>query len=297
MYSIQKPKLSVTISLLAGLILVGLYALYQAAHFAFGQVMANKSQAVAVALFIEAVMAVDALAIIRARRVWDNVPALIGMVIALLVSGTYNYIQAQTTGATVGLVNWWQLGTLALGPIAALVSASMALGREIRSYEVTVMVWETGRQAWQDERDAERRQAQEGARQAKIAADLEAERIKAEAARIQLGMQIQAQERQAARDARQVVKLAKIAAKGASQGVTGGAQGVTPKGQTVTGGDTRTTAELVLEYFSRHPDGTITDAATYAGRSRTAASKALHKLETEGKIHRNGRVMVLEQGE
>ena len=309
LYQTPKPKPSIVIYFLAVMVVVGLVAMFLAARYAFGQVMGNDAQAFAAALLIEASMIVEAITIVRARAWKANIPALIGLVVSILVSGTYNYVQVQHAGKAAGIVDTWQLTSLALGPLSALVFLAMAVGRELRSYEEAVSTWENERQDWQKKHDAdererllaleiERRHAQEVVRQARIAAELEAERIKAEAARVQLEMQIKAQERQAALEARQAVKLAKIAAHGGAKGddiLTPRNDTLEGDGQTVTGGDTRSTADLVLEYFSRYPDGTVTGAAKHAGRSRTAASKALHKLEAEGRIHRNGQVVVLSE--
>ena len=141
-YSISRPRPSAALWLLAGLTAVGLAALFLAAYAAFRHIM-PWVQAVFAALLIEAGMVVEAIALIRGR----NWLAAIGLVISLAVSGTYNFIQAQTAGAGLHPV---MLLALALGPLSALTFLAMATGRELSHYEIQVLDWELKRQQWLD---------------------------------------------------------------------------------------------------------------------------------------------------
>lgn len=141
-YPIAKPAIPAALMLLFVLIVLGLAALGIAAYTAFLQV-APWYQAVFAAILIEAGLVVEAIAIVR--RNWYAVP---GAVISLVVSITYNYIQAQQNGKVHGLTDGWQLFTLALGPLAALFFAALTAGFELRRYEERVADWDTARNVW-----------------------------------------------------------------------------------------------------------------------------------------------------
>ena len=86
-----------------------LFTMFLAARYAFGQVMENEAQVFAAALLIEASMIVEAVTIVRARAWKANIPALIGLIVSILVSGTYNYVQVQHAGKAARIVDTWQL--------------------------------------------------------------------------------------------------------------------------------------------------------------------------------------------
>jgi hypothetical protein len=144
-----KPRLSPLVYGLIALAAVGLLALGIAAYTAFIQV-AGWVQALAASVLIEAVMVLEAMAIIRRNR-W----AIAGVVVSLIVSVTYNYIQAQHAGAAHGLTNWWQLGTLAVGPLSALLFLALTIGHELAQHDQRVDQWSAGRQAWQQQQAAQ----------------------------------------------------------------------------------------------------------------------------------------------
>jgi hypothetical protein len=131
----NKPTLSTSIYLLGGLVVIGLAALGIAAYTAFLQV-APWYQALFAAALIEASMVAEAIAIVRKN--WFAIP---GVIISLLVSGTYNYIQAEQTGRIHGLTDGWQLLTLAIGPLSALFFLALSLGYEMRRHDREVDDW------------------------------------------------------------------------------------------------------------------------------------------------------------
>lgn len=141
-YTIRKPAWPLTMWLLAGVMAAGVGALWLAAYHAFQQVM-EPLQAVFAATLVEAGIIVEALTLVRSRSVFAGVAVVIGLV----VSGTYNFIQAQSAGT---LSNGWFLFVLALGPLASLVSMAMAFGNELRKWEEKVVEWEKKYQEWTD---------------------------------------------------------------------------------------------------------------------------------------------------
>jgi hypothetical protein len=169
-----KPRLSPLVYGLIGLAAVGLLALGIAAYTAFIQV-AGWVQALAASVLIEAVMVLEAMAIIRRNR-W----AIAGVVVSLIVSVTYNYIQAQHAGAAHGLTNWWQLGTLAVGPLSALLFLALTIGHELAQHDQRVEQWSASRQAWQQQQAGQAAQARREQEERSQQLQLERERIAAQ---------------------------------------------------------------------------------------------------------------------
>lgn len=180
-YPFNRPTVPVQLYLLGGLSVFGLAALWLAAFHAFLQV-ASGPQAFFAATLIEAGLIIEALALVKRSRVWY---IWIAVSVSLVVSGTYNYIQAATVAPSF---NFWQLGTLALGPLSALAFVSLTLGYELREFQSRLEKWQTDRAAWIEARlqEAEAREERE---KAELAArlervqDKERERQEAEALR------------------------------------------------------------------------------------------------------------------
>jgi pyruvate/2-oxoglutarate dehydrogenase complex dihydrolipoamide acyltransferase (E2) component len=147
-YPHPRPAPPAQLYLLAALSVFGLAALWLAAFHAFSQV-AGGPQAFFAATLIEAGLIVEALALVKRPKVWY---IWIAILISLVVSGTYNYIQA---AAAAPAFNVWQLGTLALGPLAALAFVSLTLGYELREFQQRVEKWQTDRAAWLEQRQQE----------------------------------------------------------------------------------------------------------------------------------------------
>jgi hypothetical protein len=207
-YTIEKPKMSFVVYLLGTVIVFALIALGIASFTAFNKI-ADFWQAFFSALTIEVAGIVEAMALARGK----NKIGFAGMVLTLLVSGTYNYIQAEQAGRLSGITDQWQLGSLALGPLFALTVLSLTVGKEIRNHEDRVQKWGRDRQNWeleqtlrieneqkekehddmvrnnriehekreQDEKDRQDRLAQEKMR---MQVELEKERIRAESERL-----------------------------------------------------------------------------------------------------------------
>lgn len=132
----SKPSLPLTIPILSIVAIAGLIAQFLAAEAAFSLIAQSGVHAFAAAFLIESAVVVDALVAARSR----NPLAIIGLVIALLASGVYNYMLAAHADATL---NIFELVALAIGPLAALASIGLVLGEEIYEYE-------SAHQKWQD---------------------------------------------------------------------------------------------------------------------------------------------------
>jgi hypothetical protein len=179
-YPYPRPTPPAQLYLLAGLAACGLFALWLAAFHAFQQV-AGGFQAFFAATLIEAGLIIEALALIKRPKAWYISAAA---AVSLAVSGTYNYIQAAAAAPTF---NGWQLGTLALGPLSALVFVSLALGHELAAYQDRVQQWLDGQAAWLEtrRREAEQYERQKEAdRQARLRSLQEADGAAARGARI-----------------------------------------------------------------------------------------------------------------
>ena len=181
-YPVQKPSLSIVVYGLLALAIIGLIAMGIAAHTAFSQV-AQPLQAVFAAILIEAVMVIEAITIIR-RNWW----AAGGILISLTVSVTYNYIQAQQAGKLHGLTDSWQLFTLAVGPISALLFLALTIGHELSEHDKRIKAWEKDRQKWQENRvakaEADRKEKEERQLEAQVEHDRMAQQTEIEKARI-----------------------------------------------------------------------------------------------------------------
>lgn len=132
---------------------IGLATPFLAAFAAFSHIM-PWYQAVFAALLIEASMVVEAVALVRGR----NWLAAIGLSISLVISATYNYIQAQTAGDGP---NPNMLFALALGPLSTLTFQAMATGKELGNNERQVEVWEERRQEWLDQQRSKQERSEE----------------------------------------------------------------------------------------------------------------------------------------
>lgn len=151
-YPHPRPRPPAQIWLLALLCGFGLIALWLAAYAAFQQI-AGPGQAFFAASLIEAGLIIEALAVMRFGNAW----AKIGLLASFIVSGTYNYIQANVAvAAEAGIkLSTWPLLTLSLGPLVALASVSLALGDTLSRHQVAVERWETDRAKWLEKREAE----------------------------------------------------------------------------------------------------------------------------------------------
>jgi hypothetical protein len=155
-----RPKPPVQISLLVALVCSGLIALWLAAYHAFQNVVSHSLQAVFAATLIEAGLVVDAMVAVK----YDSLYAKIGLIIAIIVSATYNFVQASQVAA--GRLDLWSLLTLALGPLSALVCVALALGDLVTQYQDDIAAWDAAiAEAKRKEAEAiaeeERKQAEE----------------------------------------------------------------------------------------------------------------------------------------
>lgn len=155
-YTIPPPDTPISLYALTLALIAGLIALYIAAFHAFSQVM-QPMQASFNAALIEIGAVVEAIALVRGR----NKIALLALVLSIIVSATYNYIQVSTAGAALGLTNDWQLLTLALGPLLALTFLALTTGGELAAHEQRKAEWHADRQTWL-EKEIAREQRREG---------------------------------------------------------------------------------------------------------------------------------------
>ena len=140
-YPHPKPSSPPQIYLLITLTIAGLIALWLAAFSAF-QNVGGIWQAAFAATLIEAGLVVEALTLIR-YRTWY---AALGLTISIVVSGTYNLVQAQQAAGQS--LNFWPLLTLALGPLSALVFVSLALGQAVSQHQTEAEAWAEARAQW-----------------------------------------------------------------------------------------------------------------------------------------------------
>lgn len=301
-YSISRPKIGIVVYLLFGILVTGFVALFMAADFAFQQVTQSRVQAVFAALLVEAGMVIDAIAVLRAARLRDNWPAALGLAVSLVVSGTYNYVQASKVGALHSVTQPWQLWTLALGPLSALMFLALAVGSELRLHEQKVATWEADRQTWLDAETRrladEHRQEQDRQeeREHRMAEDRLHEQERQEEHKrllrqMELDAQLKAEKDKAARELRERRREERKAERLA--------QGEQEKQTQDLAGDVNTLAAsgntrlAILDFYRKDPKGSQADAARASGVSRTRVGQLLQALEKEGAISRNGSVKVL----
>lgn len=206
----QRPKfpwgtvIGVGVVIAAGVVYLGI-----AAHAAFQNVVSNETQAVLGALLIEVGLIAEVIELIL-----GNWWASGGITVSLLVSVTYNYVQAKQRGETHGLTNTWQLLTLAVGPLAAVITLSLTVGFAIRKYKEAEAAYQVAQQKKREELRAkmadEQKQQDEQERQDRLAAEEANRQLKhqQELAKIEA----ESRERQARIDAETKEHLAAIRA-------------------------------------------------------------------------------------
>jgi len=163
-YPHPKPKPSLQLYALAVLAAFGLAALWLAAFDAFTKI-APAPQAFFAATLIEAGLIAEAMALVRYKDSWY--PKL-GLVVSIIVSGTYNFIQADIANtlrieASQPALAMWPLLALALGPLLALAFLALALGDTLQRHQAAADQWATDRANWLADRaaKAEERQRQQ----------------------------------------------------------------------------------------------------------------------------------------
>jgi hypothetical protein len=160
-YTISRPTLNISTYLLGIVVVVGLVCLYIAARYAFGQVMIPE-QATMAAMLIEVGTIAEAIAVVRGKAKWG----ILALIISFAVSITYNYIQVQIAGREAGIVSWWQLFTMAVGPLSVLTFTALQVGTALRDHDEAVAQWE---QDYQDWIDKENRRKDRAKRRRKVA--------------------------------------------------------------------------------------------------------------------------------
>jgi hypothetical protein len=147
-YTIPAPERPAVLYFLGGTVVIGVIALGLAALSAFA-VVNNPVEAFFKAVLIEASAIAEAVALARAKRRRDYILPLLGMIVAVWVSGTYNYTQAAQSpgGKRLSPV---ELYALAIGPLAAVSLLALNFGKALRDFESAGVQWLTDRQTWFD---------------------------------------------------------------------------------------------------------------------------------------------------
>lgn len=137
-YPETEPETPAAVYILSTVLIVGLIALFIAAFYAFKQTQ-EPAQALFSAFLIEAGAIAESFALIKRK----DLIAVIGLLVSVLVSGTYNYIQSERIGLNNGLTDQWQLITLALGPLFAFVFTALSTGKQLSDLEIAREKWKT----------------------------------------------------------------------------------------------------------------------------------------------------------
>ncbi len=142
----NKPGLPITVIGLCAVAVLGLITQYLAAEHAFSLIGRTAMYSYAAALLIESAIVVDAVVFSKTR----NLIAGVSLLVALGVSGIYNYTLADMSSADIVL---GQKLALAIGPLIALATIALALGEELYKYDQVVQEWDIAEQDLQDAHD------------------------------------------------------------------------------------------------------------------------------------------------
>ncbi len=145
---VKKPGIPITVIGLCTVAVLGLITQYLAAEHAFSLIGRTAMYSYAAALLIESAIVVDAVVFSKTR----NLIAGISLLVALGVSGIYNYTLADMSSADIVL---GQKLALAIGPLIALATIALALGEELYKYDQVVQEWKIAEQDLQDVHDRE----------------------------------------------------------------------------------------------------------------------------------------------
>jgi hypothetical protein len=200
-YTIPKPKMSPIIYVLALINLIALIGIYMVSVSAF-KLVAEEHQAYFLAGAVEAGAVIEAILLMRSRGWKKAAIPLIGVVAALIVSGTYNYVAVEHHGRANQITHPWQLTVFAVGPLLMMTFVSLTTGRVLRDYEDAVEDWTTKHQQWQDD---QARAEQD--RQDRLAAQERQDRLTREAAE-QARLTLQAEQERQDRLAREAAERA-----------------------------------------------------------------------------------------
>jgi hypothetical protein len=183
-HSILPPSPSRVLYALFVALVATTISLFWSALSAFGLVM-EPGHAFFAAAAIELSGVVEALALVRAKTWRATALPLSGVLITLIVSGTYNYVQVAQAGAKSDITHPWVLTCFALGPLFALTFLALTTGRLLHEHETAVAEWYIARQKRQDEQaaaeatreaEAQRIAQQQAALDAQHAAEAQARR-------------------------------------------------------------------------------------------------------------------------
>ena len=144
--AVKKPGIPVTVIGLCTVAVLGLITQYLAAEHAFSLIGRTAMYSYVAALLIESAIVVDAVVFSKTR----NLIAGVSLLVALGVSGIYNYTLADLSSADIAL---GQKLALAIGPLIALATIALALGEELYKYDQVVQEWNVAEQDLQDAHD------------------------------------------------------------------------------------------------------------------------------------------------
>lgn len=131
----NKPSFPFSAILISLVVLACLVAQFLVAEGAFDLVGRGGAYSYIAAFAIESAIAVEALLFAKNQsRVY-----FLGLVVSFLVSGTYNFTLVDKAAVELG---WFAVGALALGPLFALATVSLALGDVFFAYDERVTQWQ-----------------------------------------------------------------------------------------------------------------------------------------------------------
>lgn len=275
-YQIQKPVEGLAIKGLKVVLLAALVGLGLVAFEVFS-LIDNPVVSVAFAVVIELGAMVEAINVLKRNKL-----AGVGLAVSLIISGFYNFTRANQANAGLAVkMGDVELVALAIGPLVATLTLSLALGQAQRDLEQAVAQWETNYQTWQDDQAKANDERLAAAEQRRTAREAELKQIEIDSAeRIRLA-ELASAERSDKRKNRTERALARTAT--GQNRTTTGLDRTKPDGNRTAPESDRTYADFVRDQRVRNGQGPMTAAdimRTY-GRSRTQAYTWLKKYRTE----------------
>lgn len=236
----NRPKLPAQVWILSAVLALGLVAQYIGGEAAFSLLERGPIYSAAASALIEAMAMAEAFTLAMSYRAKTdddkdvgklafNPFALGGLVISLGCSGIYNYVWVQET---VPHLEPYQIAAYAVGPLAALASAGLTLGVELREHLIKCAALEDGQeQLAQDKASAEVARKAETERQAReLQMRIEYEKAQAEIALEAERMRLESQEHTRATRARERDERARAKIKVEQDRSQGGTEPVTIPG-------------------------------------------------------------------
>lgn len=275
-YQKQKPVEGLAIKGLKVVLLAALLGLGLVAFEVFS-LIDNPVVSVAFAVVIELGAMVEAINVLKRNKL-----AGVGLVVSLLISGFYNFTRANQANAGLAVkLGDFELVALAIGPLVATLTLSLALGQAQKDLEQAVARWEAEYQTWIDDQAKAAADRLAAAEQRRTAREAELKQIEVDSTeRIRLA-ELRTQERSDKRKNRTERELARTGT-GQNRTATGLDRTEPDEHRTKPDAD-RTYADFARDQRNRNGQGPMSAAdimRTY-GRSRTQAYTWLKRYRTE----------------